>query len=159
MPINAKHLAAKDAVVVVNFALNKQEAAQNKLRTNKEKIVFKLNKQQILALLTVTSVSGTILTVTNVSAKTQASGVVKDVTLWDGTNLQGASFASNKGVADLSKVGFNNRASSIAVNNGQKWRFYKHKNFKGEFIEIGPDEARGNIGKFNNQVSSFRAIP
>jgi Beta/Gamma crystallin len=122
--------------------------------------VFNFNKQlTALALLTVTSVSGTILTVTNVSAQTQPSGTVKDVTLWDGVNRQGASFESNQGVADLSKVGFNNTASSIAVNNGQKWRFYKDKNFKGPFIEIGPDEFRGNIGDLNNQVSSFKSIP
>jgi Beta/Gamma crystallin len=121
--------------------------------------VFKFNKQlTFLVLLTVTSVGGTMLTVANVSAQTQPSGVVKDVTLWDKANRQGASFDSNKGIADLSKVGFDNRASSIAVNNGQKWRFYKEKNFKGEFIEIGPDESRGNIGRLNNQVSSFRSV-
>jgi hypothetical protein len=73
--------------------------------------MFKFNKQlTVLALLTVTSVSGAILTVTNVSAQNRPSGVVKDVTLWDGTNRRGASFDSNKGVPDLSKVGFDNRA-------------------------------------------------
>jgi hypothetical protein len=99
-----------------------------------------------------------MLAVANVSAQNKASGVVKDVTLWDGANRQGASFDSNKGVADLSLVGFDNKASSIAVNNGQKWRFYKDKNFKGQFIEIGPDESLGNIGRLNNQVSSFKSI-
>lgn len=121
--------------------------------------MFQFNKQlTALSLLTVASFGGTMLTVTNVSAQNKASGVVKDVTLWDGANRQGASFDSNKGVADLSLVGFDNKASSIAVNNGQKWRFYKDKNFKGQFIEIGPDESLGNIGRLNNQVSSFKSI-
>jgi Beta/Gamma crystallin len=121
--------------------------------------VLKFNKQlTTLALLTVTSISGAIFIVPNVSAQTQPSGTVKDVTLWDKPNRQGASFESNNGVADLSKVGFDNRASSIAVNNGQKWRFYKERNFKGPFIEIGPDEFRGNIGKLDHQVSSFRSV-
>lgn len=124
------------------------------------KTIFQFNKQlTTLALLTVASVGGTMLYVANVSAQNQPSGVVKDVTLWDGTNRQGASFESNNAVADLSKVGFDNKASSIAVNNGQKWRFYKDKNFKGEFVEIGPDEFRGNLGKLNNQISSFKSIP
>ncbi len=122
------------------------------------------NKQSVLALLAVTSVSGAILGMTSVSARPQNSltpdspGVVKDVTLWSEGINQGTSFESNKGVADLSQVGFNNKASAIAVNNGQTWRFYKHKNFKGEFIDIGPNEGRGFLGKLNNQVSSFKSI-
>ncbi len=123
------------------------------------KIMFQFNKPLIaLSLLTIGSFGGTMLVIANVSAQNKPSQVVKDVTLWDGNNRQGASFESNNAVADLSKVGFNDKASSIAVNNGQKWRFYKDKNFKGEFIEIGPDESRGNIGKLNNQVSSFKSI-
>jgi Beta/Gamma crystallin len=121
--------------------------------------MFKFTKKlTALALLTMTSVSGAILIVPNVSAQTQPSGTVKDVTLWDKPNRQGVSFESNNAVPDLSKVGFDNKASSIAVNNGQKWRFYKDKNFKGPFIEIGPDEFRGNIGKLDRQVSSFRSV-
>lgn len=123
------------------------------------KVISQFNKQlTALALLTVASVGGTILAVANVSAQTKPSGAVKDVTLWDGTNRHGASFKSNEAVKDLSKFGFDNKASSIAVNNGQKWRFYKDKNFKGEFVEIGPDEFRGNLGRLNNQVSSFRSV-
>jgi hypothetical protein len=123
------------------------------------KTIFQFNKQlTALALLTVASVGGGMLVVANVSAQTKPSGVVKDVTLWEGNNRQGASFASNQGVADLSRVGFDNKASSIAVNNGQKWRFYQEKNFKGQFVEIGPDESRGSIGQLNNRVSSFKSV-
>jgi hypothetical protein len=123
------------------------------------KTIFQFNKQlTALALLTVASVGGGMLVVANVSAQTKPSGVVKDVTLWEGNNRQGASFASSQGVADLSRVGFDNKASSIAVNNGQKWRFYQDKNFQGQFVEIGPDESRGSIGKLNNRVSSFKSV-
>jgi Beta/Gamma crystallin len=122
--------------------------------------IFRVNKKQTaLALLAMTLLGGTILTLAKASAQTQPSGVVKDVTLWSKPNRQGALFESNKGVPDLGQVGFDNKASSIAVNNGQKWRFYQDKNFKGEFIEIGPDESRGNLGKLNNQVSSFKSVP
>ena len=121
--------------------------------------MINLNKKlTTLAFLTVTSAIGTILTVSNISAQMQPSRVVKDVTLWSKPNRQGTTFESNQGVPDLSQVGFDNRASSIAVNNGQKWRFYKDKNFKGEFIEIGSDEFRGNLGALNNQISSFKSV-
>lgn len=124
------------------------------------KTIFQFNKQlTALALLTVASVGGGMLVVANVSAQTKSSGVVKDVTIWEGNNRHGASFASNKGVADLSLVGFDNKASSIAVNNGQKWRFYQDKNFKGQFVEIGPDEFRGNIGRLNNQAGRVTTRP
>jgi Beta/Gamma crystallin len=85
-------------------------------------------------------------------------GVVKDVTLFSKSINRGQSFESNKGVADLQAVGFDNRAAAIQVNNGQKWRFYKDKNFQGEFIEIGPNEGRGNLGKFTRQISSFKSV-
>lgn len=83
---------------------------------------------------------------------------VPDVTLWDGQIGRGASFGTNKAVADLSRVRFNNRASAIQVNNGQKWRFYSEKNFQGQYIDVGPDEAVGSIGRFNNRISSLKAI-
>lgn len=83
---------------------------------------------------------------------------VADVTLWDAQIGRGASFRTNGAVADLSKFRFNDRASAIQVNNGQKWRFYSEKNFKGQFIDVGPDEAVGSIGRLNNRISSLRAI-
>ncbi len=81
-----------------------------------------------------------------------------DVTLFSNNNGRGQSFDSNVGVADLSAVGFNDKASSIAVNNGQKWRFYKDKNFQGEFIEIGPKDSRSHLGSLNRQISSFKSV-
>jgi Beta/Gamma crystallin len=122
--------------------------------------MFQFNKQlTLLALLTVASLGGTILTIANVSAQSKSSGSIKDVTLWSKANLKGSSFESDKGVPDLHQVGFDNKASSIAVNNGQKWRFYKDKDFQGEFVEIGPNQSRGNLGMLNNQVSSFKSVP
>jgi Beta/Gamma crystallin len=88
---------------------------------------------------------------TNVSAQG-----VPDVILWDQKIGRGASFKTNGAVPDLRR--FNNRASAIQVTNGQKWRFYEGKNFTGAFIEIGPDQATGNLGRLNNRISSLRAV-
>ena len=106
-----------------------------------------------LVVLSVSLISGIAIHKTSVSAQT-----VPDVTLWDQQIGKGASFKTNQAVADLSKVGFNDKASAIQVNNGQKWRFYAGKNFTGEYIDVGPDQAVGNIGRLNNKVSSLKAI-
>jgi Beta/Gamma crystallin len=118
-------------------------------------------KKQLTALsiLTIASLGGAILTQTNVFAQNDRSEGVKDVTLYSKANLKGATFKSDQGVPDLSQVGFDNKASSVAVNNAQKWRFYKDPNFQGEFIEIEPNQSRGNLGMLNNQVSSFKSVP
>jgi Mannan-binding protein/Beta/Gamma crystallin len=97
---------------------------------------------------------------TTVNGKASVCGLVAiaDVTLFSKGLNQGQSFDSNVGVADLSTVGFNDKASSIVVNNGQKWRFYKDKNFQGEFIEVGPEDSSSNLGNLNNQISSFKSV-
>jgi hypothetical protein len=113
-------------------------------------------KFAVLAVLISSSIAGFAIHHTTVSA--QSSQTVQDVTLWDKQIGTGASFETNKAVADLSKFGFNNKASAIQVNNGQKWRFYAGKNFTGEYVDVGPDEAVGNIGRLNNKISSLKAI-
>lgn len=97
---------------------------------------------------------------TTVTGKASVCGLapISDVTLFSKNNGRGQSFDSNVGVADLSAVGFNDRASSIAVNNGQKWRFYKDKDFQGEFIEVGAEDTRSQLGNLNNQISSFKSV-
>jgi Beta/Gamma crystallin len=71
---------------------------------------------------------------------------------------RGQSFESNQGVADLSTVGFDNKISAIQVSSGQKWRFYKDKNFQGEFIEVGTEATSSQLGNLNNQISSFKSV-
>lgn len=107
-----------------------------------------------LVILSLALLSGFAIPQTSASAQR----IVADVTLWDKQIGEGPSFETNGAVADLSKVRFNDRASAIQVNNGQKWRFYSEKNFKGQYIDVGPDEGVGNIGRLNNRVSSLRAI-
>jgi hypothetical protein len=165
-----------------NLFCNQQRNCQrpNLTTTNlNEKTMSHFNQKAVLALLAVTSLTGS-LSIPSASAgyhhaqlqaptialtqakprvpRVKSAGAVTDVILWDVQIGTGKSFESNKGVADLSAVGFDKKASSIQVTNGQKWRFYKEKNFQGQFIEIGPDEARGSIGNFSNQISSFQSV-
>jgi Beta/Gamma crystallin len=111
-----------------------------------------LTKLTALATLSASLIVGAIQQ-TSVSAQG-----VPDVILWDQQIGRGASFRTSDKVPDLGQRGFNNRASAIQVTNGQKWRFYEGKNFTGAYVDIGPDEARGNLGRLNNRVSSLKAI-
>ncbi len=124
----------------------------SKLLFSRRKIML-TNKLTALAVLSVSLISGFAIHQTSVSAQT-----APDVTLWDQQIGQGASFKTNNAVADLSKLGFDNKASAIQVNNGQTWRFYAGKNFTGEYVDVSPNEAVGNIGPLNNKVSSLKAI-
>jgi hypothetical protein len=112
------------------------------------------------------TLSGATLAITHLSTPVQAKptlkynspGAVTDVILFSQGINRGKLFKSDKAVADLSAVGFNNRATAIQVNNSQKWRFYTGKNFTGKFIEIGPNEGRGYLGNFASKISSFKSV-
>jgi Beta/Gamma crystallin len=116
--------------------------------------------------ISIATFSSTTLTLANLSAQANpgpvlnynSPSVVKDVTLFSRGINRGQLFESDEGVADLRAVGFDNRASAIRVNNDKKWRFYKDKNFQGEFIEVGPKDTRRHLGNFNNKISSFKSV-
>ncbi len=112
-----------------------------------------------VALLALTSVAGTMLTISDVSAQSRSSrGGVKDVTLQDRDGNKRRSFRSNNGIADLSKVGFDNRADFVQINDSKPWRFYTGKNFTGRYTVVKPQSAR-LLGRFANKVSSFCSVP
>jgi Beta/Gamma crystallin len=85
------------------------------------------------------------------------SGGVADVVLRSKINQQGLTLETDKAIADLGvdEFDFDNITSSVQVQNGQVWRFYEDANFKGDFEDVGPDQARNLV---NNKVSSLRAI-
>jgi hypothetical protein len=82
---------------------------------------------------------------------------ITDVTLFSEDNAQGLQLGTNKKIEDLSDFGFNDATAFVAVNNGQTWRFYEDADFQGNFIDVGPDEAR-NVGDFGMKISSLRSI-
>ena len=83
---------------------------------------------------------------------------VPDITLFSGeANNKGFSFESNQGIEDLRDFGFNNNTGFIANNDSKTWRFYESPNFQGDFIEVGPDQAR-RAGDFGQKITSFKAI-
>lgn len=116
--------------------------------------MIKLDKKlTALALLTVTSFTGTMLTISNASAS--KAETVSDIVLKD---RRGREFSSDDDVADLSKVGFDNKVVTASVNNNVAWRLYERKDFKGDFVLVQPKQSR-YLGKLANKVSSFCAVP
>jgi Beta/Gamma crystallin len=86
------------------------------------------------------------------------TGGTADVDLYSGKNFGGKLFSTNRAVADLSKFGFANIASSLRVNNKQVWRFYSDKDFKGHFIDIHPGQSLKRLKALNNDIESLKAI-
>ena len=82
---------------------------------------------------------------------------VPDITLTSGKSNSEDRLESDGAISDLREFGFNNNTGFIANNSSDTWRFYESFNFKGDFIEIGPHQARV-IGDFGQEISSFRAV-
>ncbi len=116
--------------------------------------MFKLNKQlAALTLLTVTSVSATMLTVTNAEAQSNngCTGVVKNIELKNARNQK--VFCSQGGAKDIGRLG--KQATKVSVQSG-KWRFYTGKNFTGESVTVSGET--GQSLNLRGGVSSFRAV-
>lgn len=86
------------------------------------------------------------------------AATVTDVSLFSDPNSNsGDQFNTNKAIENLSDFGFNDTTGFISVNNAQTWRFYEDADFQGDFIDVGPDEAR-SAGDFGMKISSLKAI-
>ena len=111
---------------------------------NKQFDLSKINCVRDLTSETAAKYSGGAVTTTDVTLKSQSCN-------------QGHSFNSNKGVENLADFGFNDATEFISINNDKTWRFYEHANFKGDFIDVGPNQAR-NVGDFGKKISSFKSV-
>lgn len=111
---------------------------------NQSQSLYSIDFVQDVSPESASSYSGGAVTVTDVTLSSQSSG-------------KGFQFGSNKAIEDLRDFGFNDATAFVAVNNNQTWRFYEDINFQGDFIEVGPDEARG-VGDFGIKISSFKAV-
>ncbi|MCO5978018.1 beta/gamma crystallin family protein [Ideonella oryzae] len=79
-----------------------------------------------------------------------------DVTLYQDDNFQGRSFASSGEIADLKRLQFNDRASSVIVH-GERWTLCSDAEFRGQCVSLAPGRyptlrAMG----LNDRLSSLR---
>jgi hypothetical protein len=87
-----------------------------------------------------------------------AASAAAQLTLYEGENFHGRSFAANGPVSNLDGTGFNDRASSAIIDRG-RWELCEHADFGGRCIvlERGQYPSLGYAG-LNNQVSSMRRV-
>ena len=80
------------------------------------------------------------------------------VTLYEFEGLRGQVFTADRPISDLSRYGFNDRASSLVVQRGQ-WEVCEHMNFKGYCTIVRPGQypSLAAMG-MNNKISSFRRV-
>jgi uncharacterized protein YcfJ len=87
-----------------------------------------------------------------------AATAAGQVTLYEGQAFRGQSFTADRSVWNLERFGFNDRASSAVVDNGQ-WQVCEDARFNGRCVVLQPgqyDSLRA-MG-LNNQISSVRPV-
>lgn len=80
------------------------------------------------------------------------------ITLFESEDFNGRSVPASGNLANLANFGFNNRASSIRIRDGQ-WQLCTDADYRGNCITLGPGDYRslGAVG-MNNRVSSVRDL-
>src|SRR5450830_369588 len=78
------------------------------------------------------------------------------VLLFPEAGMRGEPLALDRNAEDLVRYNFNDRASSIVVNEGQ-WEVCSDSNFRGRCEVIGPGEY-GRLNGMENQISSLRRV-
>ena len=79
-----------------------------------------------------------------------------DIQLFEGLNFEGRVFASTRDVANLDPTGFNDKASSVVVNEG-RWELCSNGGYDGSCVVVGPGRY-ASLGGLNNQISSLRRV-
>ena len=85
-----------------------------------------------------------------------ATAAAQDITLFEDDNFSGMSYNANGSIDDLSRVNFNDKASSVIVRNGS-WQLCADSYFRGRCITLNPGQYSSLNGfGLNDQVSSIR---
>jgi uncharacterized protein YcfJ len=80
------------------------------------------------------------------------------VTLYEWEGLRGQVFTADRPITDLTRYGFNDRASSVVVQRGQ-WEVCEHQNFQGRCMILRPGQYTSLAAMgMNNRISSFRRV-
>jgi hypothetical protein len=86
-----------------------------------------------------------------------AEPMASQVTLFADTNFQGTSLVITEAVADLSQLGFNDKASSAIVE-GETWTFYLDVNYQGMRADLSPGRYEDlGLKALNDSLSSLRS--
>ena len=80
------------------------------------------------------------------------------VTLYEAEGLRGQVFTADRPISDLTRYGFNDRASSVVVQRGE-WEVCENQNFQGRCMVLRPGQYPSLVAMgMNNRISSFRRV-
>jgi hypothetical protein len=80
------------------------------------------------------------------------------ITLYENDDFNGRSVPASGNLADLANFGFNDRASSVRIRDGQ-WQLCVDSNYRGSCITLGPGEYRSlRAMSMNDRISSVRDL-
>lgn len=93
-----------------------------------------------------------------VNERTAPAPLPSQVTFYEHEGFQGRSFSADQQVEDLSRTGFNDRASSAVVL-GQRWEVCNNSRFGGDCMVLNPGRypSLAAMG-INDRISSVRAL-
>jgi hypothetical protein len=86
-----------------------------------------------------------------------AAAIQGGILVWNAANFAGRP-TSLQASSNLTSQGFNDKISSIVNNTQKTWAFYINANFTGGALRLQPGQALGNLGVFNNIISSMRPV-
>jgi hypothetical protein len=78
------------------------------------------------------------------------------VILFSGSRFEGGRVALHQDLRTLRDAGFNDRAGSLVINEGQ-WEFCEHADYRGQCMVLGPGRY-GRLDELNNRISSLRRV-
>lgn len=92
------------------------------------------------------------------AAMGMATQALAQITFYEADGWRGRAYSANGQVRDLSRAGFNDRASSVVVDRGQ-WEVCEDANFRGQCMVLrrGSYETLSGMG-LNNRISSVRPV-
>src|SRR5438552_17527133 len=84
--------------------------------------------------------------------------VAADITFYERDGFRGRSFTATGPIQDFSSIGFNDRASSLAIRSGS-WQVCSDAYFRGRCVNLAPGDypSLSSMG-LDNSVSSVRPI-
>jgi len=93
-----------------------------------------------------------------VVAAAAGAASAQDIVLYQNENFSGPAYTANESQADLGRVGFNDRASSVTIRGGS-WQLCSDSYYRGQCVTLGPGNYTSlrSMG-LNNAVSSLREI-
>ena len=86
-----------------------------------------------------------------------SAAIAAEMTLYEDPGFNGNRLTLRTYAPDLSRVGFNDRASSIVVTSG-RWEVCTDADFKGYCATLAPGEYRSLDSRFNDRISSAREV-